>query len=134
MEMPERLSIEVMAIYTAGFFDGEGCCGLYLSKGHYKPVITITNTNRFVLYSIQRSISLGEVYNKTGGKANWKAAYQLQFPRDHMAKFCKLILPYVILKKRQVELMLQFLDTTDEQVTQREAIRQELSALNSRGC
>lgn len=127
-------SLDRMAIYTAGFFDGEGCCGLYVeSNGRYKPVIVISNTSRDVLYVIQRSISLGDVYEKKVQKTNWKPAYQLYFPEAHMVKFCKLILPYVILKKRQVELMLQFFNTTKEQVAEREVIREEMCLRNKRG-
>lgn len=132
---PSTINKEAMAIYTAGFFDGEGCCGLYALKGnYYKPVITISNTNRFVLYSIQRSLELGDIYDKSVQKANWKSAYQLLIRRNQMVKFCELILPYSIVKRRQLELMLQYFDTNEDQLMQREEIRLEMTELNKRGC
>lgn len=119
--------------YTAGFFDGEGSCCLTVNKNYYQPYIEIANTSRETLFAIQRAISLGDVREKSGVPAHHKRQYSLKFPRNHMVKFCKMILPYVKLKKRQLELMVKFLETTEDQVTEREAIREEMTALNKRG-
>lgn len=121
-----------MIKYVAGFFDGEGCCGFFSSGKYHQPHIEIGNTHREVLIAIQKAVQLGEVQLQKQRKASWKPMFVLRFPKQHIAKFCKLIIPYTIIKKQQLELMIKYLDESTTE-SEREIIRDEMSILNKRG-
>lgn len=150
---------DVEAAYIAGFFDGEGTCGSHLQQkrnctyvNSYATSVAIVNTNRGILEWIQKTSGLGLIYNKPRAKAQHRPAYSLDMPEHHVVKFLKMVQPYVKLKARQVELVLELklmekgrdkhgLDArfarltvwTDEQQARRAAINLELSELNKRG-
>ncbi len=98
--------------YIAGFFDGEGCVYMqaYYKKGKYEKQprctmqISITQKNRTVLDTIQ------EIY---GGTISDKGhCMVLRFTgKNTMYKFLSAIYPFVIEKKKDVELALEFVDT-----------------------
>lgn len=98
--------------YIAGFFDGEGCVYMqaYYKKGKYEihprctMQISITQKNVIVLQEIQK------IYGGTiSDKGNCMV---LRFTgKDKMYKFLSAISPYVIEKKKDVMLALQFIET-----------------------
>lgn len=134
--------------YIAGFFDGEGSCGLALGKYNtrtgiqsYQPNATITNTDKEILLFIQKALGLGFMDSGTQQKQHWKMSHKLWLPQHHLVKFLTLILPYLRLKRRQAELVIEFCslkadykDISLEQQARRAAIYVELSELNKRGC
>ena len=104
-------------LYLAGFFDGEGYVSVSVlkhkwSQGFYVDLRAgIGNTNRDVLVWIQRVTKLGKVWKhqKKGNRRlqhHWVTS-NLQDTR----KFLKLILPYLKVKKKTVELALKYLDS-----------------------
>lgn len=135
--------------YIAGFFDGEGHCGLTKSNASTNSVrihVVITNTNRDALMWIYRTIGLGMLDEQSKGNLRHKKVYDLRFPASHRVKFLKLIQPFLKIKKRQVELMLEFCETckaeipqemgtslTTSQIIRRNEIIEEFKALNTRG-
>lgn len=137
--------------WIAGFFDGEGHCGLSLlhsvkamNQG-YSPNVTIANTSREILMTIYRIVGLGQLRDTVKATAVAKRSYRLDFPIPHQLKFLKLILPFLKLKKRQAELVIEYHETckviktsigsqlTQEQVKHREEIYLMLKALNVKG-
>jgi hypothetical protein len=134
--------------YIAGFFDGEGHCGLAsgtVKRLHhnrsYQPNVKIVNTNQQVLLDISKTIGLGYLDSGKQQKEHWKRSYALWFPQDHIVKFLRMVLPHLRLKLRQAELLIEFCETlkaeskqlTEEQITRRREIYNELAALNQRG-
>lgn len=123
--------------YIAGFFDGEGHCGvsLQVSKTYrsYHCNVLVTNTNREVLDWMQKTLQLGFVKIAKPAKAHHKVSYRLEFPKLHIVKFLGFVLPYLKVKKRQAELMIQFCAIDFEQRDLQRSIHSELSELNKRG-
>jgi len=122
MKELKRIS-EQDAIYLAGFFDGEGCVGIYQrSAGNSGPgaknpnisaLLSICNTNFAVLQHIVNSCGgwVTTLPRKCAPKLNG-GARQKQWrwsagPRE-TAHILAAILPYLIVKRDQAELALQF--------------------------
>lgn len=98
--------------YIAGFFDGEGCATILHGGGANRNCIqkrvSICNTNRDILLQIQRILGFGSLYEKKRDNKKHKTLYDLVFLQDQIPVFLALILPYVRLKKRQVEILLEY--------------------------
>ena len=138
---------ETTKAYIAGIFDGEGTCCLALSKTTqlhhsqcYQPNVCISNTSKSLLESIRRDLWLGLVDDGRQEKEQWKRGYKLYFRQHQIVPFLALILPYLRLKKRQAELLIEFCSlkargtqVTDEAIARRRAIYNELAELNKRG-
>lgn len=129
------------AAYIAGFFDGEGHCSLsfhranYELRGHirYALSVGITNTNRDILAWMQRELRLGMISARSKEKAIHKVAYELSFPRHHTQKFLMAILPYLRMKKKQAELMLEYLALDNDENPRSGEISDAMLALNKKG-
>ena len=108
----ETLS-EVEKAYLAGFIDGEGCITLKLYSRKWKnerqyvtAKITVTNAHRdviaFVGYVFNRKITEEKRYN-------WKTAWRVQIDRlEDVREIIKYLLPYLKVKRKQAELLLEF--------------------------
>jgi hypothetical protein len=116
-------------IWCAGFFDGEGCIGFY---GHHVQLhIRVTQKVREPLLALQELFG-GGVY--TQAKAyQWccNSAYEARYVLESL-------LPYLVVKKAQAELALQFLRVTRsgthytlQEQEQRNAIVTEFRELRS---
>lgn len=145
------MASETDLAWVAGFFDGEGHCGLAIwaaavqKNPAYKSNVDITNTNREILMTIYRIVGLGALSDTVKGTVKKKRPYALYFPNLHQVKFLKLILPYLKLKKRQAELMIEYHEQckcnmtqfektlTSEQILRRAEIYDEMKALNAKG-
>ena len=147
--------------YAAGFFDGEGCVSyscIHRSESR-TPIekrkrrgsgtnycewivrLTLSNTNLDVLLAFQDTWGGNVRANLPNGR-NCKIIHQWIVLGYAAETFCYDILPYMIVKKRQVELFLEFRATvnskerhrlTEEIHQKRLAIGQEIINLNSRG-
>lgn len=108
--------------YVAGFFDGEGCIGIYYrNKGskcsRYKSgfktpcwvrSVAILNTDLRVLKKIHKSLGYGTINKNRIGKKNIKDTFVLRFgSRGDINKFLTYILPKLETKKRQAQIMLR---------------------------
>lgn len=129
--------------WIAGFFDGEGHCGMQSTLTKYGYVyhlnVTIINTNLETLKLIQNLLGLGFIESKNVYNPKHKTGYHLDFPMHHLGKFLEAIQPYVITKARQIELVLEYYKElrgkalNDEISDRRKKIYHEISALNQRG-
>ncbi len=93
--------------YLAGFFDGEGSCGIYLgSQGGYRSYyakVSIGQNGRTVLEAIQEKYH-GMIHLNGPRGSRWQVDCQ------NATRFLRDIQPYVIEKRRIVELVLSFMD------------------------
>jgi predicted transcriptional regulator len=93
--------------YLAGVFDGEGYVGVNVMQGGYMGVrLSVTNNNRGVLELFQQQFDgrIATPNAKGAGGASW--TWQLYGPKAIV--FLKSIQPFVVIKKPQVDLAVQF--------------------------
>lgn len=154
------LSTEELA-YMAGIVDGEGSISLVRTLQHHRSVIkrnSRSNGNphpgiseRLVL-TVAVGMTAGVIPNwlheEFGGRLNyrvnknpkWKNRWDWLASSQIGSEFLKAVLPYLILKKRQAELAIQFQDARIpglpiemEQRLVDEATYDEMRRLNSKG-
>lgn len=130
--------------YMAGLIDGEGY--IALKRDHtagcvtYAPVVRITNTSLEMLYWVQGRFGGYVGHNKMSGNGKWKESYYWTVHHAKAASFLSIILPYLVVKRKQAELVIQHYETntprkkpSEELALRRETIREELHKLNRRG-
>lgn len=123
--------------YVAGLFDSDG----YIT---YKDV-GVTQTRKEIIEALQQ-IWGGSIYERKMKKSLHKTAYEWHCPAENIIDLLTTIIPYLMLKRRQAELVCEYRTTiptegnhpakagTPEEIKQyREQIKEELSALNKRG-
>ena len=103
-------------VYLGGFFDGEGCihvgkdCDARSAHGaRHQLVVQVVQTSEYPLDRYMRRWG-GTIFHRTrpqkeGHNLVW--AWRL-FKKEGCKRFCDDILPYVIIKKPQIELCLEF--------------------------
>lgn len=99
--------------YVAGYFDGEGNvrCKAAPSRPDYVLTgLSWSNTHRESLEMIQEFIGCGNMQKKK--KSNkYRSGYQLNVQRrDDVLRVGKAMLPYLIVKREQMEKMLAFIE------------------------
>jgi len=138
--------------YSAGFFDGEGCCTITSTKAsatrraYHRPRVAVVNT----VYA-----SLLQYYKRWGGSI-CKVSHSENKHKDcyiwsiysarKVKRFIIDILPYLRIKRKQALLLLAFCDTGDwrgggdgyrilspEIREKRERIKEEMMQLNKKG-
>ena len=140
--------------YIAGFFDGEGTVSLIYTKRRawrsdsnkhvfgFKFVVGIANTHLPILEKFQKQFFGDICKNFTPRKKTHKQVFAWKIcSADRQHHFLRTISPFVVVRKRQVELGLAYLDTSvspghrlsNEAWTKRIEIFQELRKFNQRG-
>jgi len=122
---------ETEKAYIAGLIDGEGTIGVHKGKGAcLTPRVQIANTNIPILTWLLEKIGTGYVH---------RTEYETAF--YDVKPLLTATLPYLKIKKRQAELVMEFVDLRlsrskwFDQFTQREIeIREELRKLNMKPC
>lgn len=141
---------ELQLAYLAGFVDGEGHITALKTKSKrvdwndsYSPDFGLTNTNREILEHVRKLTGFGNIKSKSKGKPNWKPAWELDFDAIETQILLERLLPYLIVKKRQAELLLELMNkkmklgsrrviSVDEQV-EKDLLYEEIRELNKRG-
>lgn len=138
--------------YAAGLFDGEGSVSIAYSLGgrdktkrYHSLHVSLTSTTPEMLEWLKANFG-GPIITQRKAQAGWKLASRWQISGKHAAEFLALIEPYLVLKRPQVAVALNFRQTlrgyngqfgreplTPEIEAQRELLRQELLQLNRRG-
>ena len=100
--------------YTAGFFDGEGCVNIarYLKRGrpYHCLAIIFTNTDFQVLDWLHQRWG-GYLTKPTQDSPRHRPVRNLRFSAGPALPLLRAMLPYLIIKKSQVEIALEFIDS-----------------------
>ena len=139
--------------YFAGILDGEGCFCLHSHtakpsfRGHiYACAIHVGNTDIRLLQWIADRFG-GRVFAEQRQNAKWKDVWRWYARTDDMDVWLPAVLPYLIIKRDQAELLMAYRKTlppkarthrstgatTDAVKQQRAQIHANLAMLNKRG-
>jgi len=106
--------VEEDLAYGAGFFDGDGNIYVRKRKGKkeiwnstYSIATSIGNTNKDVIIWLKDKFG-GGIRNHIKQKDYHKQAYQWRISDKKSYNFLKLVYPYLILKKYQAKLSIEF--------------------------
>ena len=103
--------------WAAGFFDGEGSVIVELSKekdcvhGYRTSLhanVTQTSLPCLQLFMERFGGSITTSENRTPNGRRWSVQYRWVVRNENAAAFLRLIAPYVIVKKEQVDVALQY--------------------------
>lgn len=89
-------------IYYAGFFDGEGCVSCITGSSIPLPSVMIGNTDEKPIQELHKEFG-GSRSNRKVKEGN-KPFYDLFFSGKKVVPILEALLPFVRMKKRQVEL------------------------------
>ena len=142
-------------VWLAGFIGGEGYIGITFQRkkethyqsasARYHPYLIITNNNSEILNDIKNFIGSGYIYKLS---RNYKQKQSFQYKLTEMKSLkhlLRLIQPYVCLKQKQCDLLLDFINLRQKtkriygpfrgvtSYTKEEEIYQKLLNLNRRG-
>lgn len=130
--------------YLAGIFDGEGHFSIVLYRALRKhfPIVGVMNTDEGLMQWLSENYG-GAIYHRKSpsNKAHWKARFEWRIYSAAIDRLIPAMLPFMVIKRRQAELLLRFRATfqqpvrrpiSDELFATREAIRTELLATNDR--
>jgi len=140
----KRVLTPTEAAYLAGIVDGEGTLSVWKEKRpanvagvRYKCTFTIAQASWEFLERMREMTGNGTVQKSNAGwKPHHKQVYTLTFKSHATQWVLPQILPYLIRKRRQGELVMQFyktLTTRRQGIAGREAIYEECHELNRRG-
>jgi hypothetical protein len=127
--------------YLAGIIDGEGTITLNKHKqGTYSAFIIVASTNRPLIDWIQQISGYGQIYAGKPRKANHKVVYTWKVCKNENSfGFLNRIKPYLVIKKRQADLLWEYLTNKRKRNNTRKysdrdhQIFAELAILNKRG-
>lgn len=127
-------------IYVAGIIDGEGCLIISRSnRGNYMNYygrIHVKNTDTNLMDWLVEKFGGNIHVNNPADSVRHSVAYSWYFSGDarDKEKFLLAIMPYLIVKKRQAKVLLEFFRMTGEKnPAKRESLYQQNIALNRRG-
>ena len=94
--------------WCAGLFDGEGCFSIYSRNISYDMQASMQMTRGETVKAFHRFIDCGNISFRPTTNPKWKNLYRWQAFGSDVAKVAKLLLPYLITKKDQAELIIEF--------------------------
>jgi LAGLIDADG endonuclease len=134
--------------WLAGFFDGDGYVGIIRtrnasssSKWYLRLKVNFTNKDALTLCLIASKFGVPNPLLKETDKYKSKV-YELSLTGPRVVDFLEVIKDHVVIRRKQVELALEFASTmlvgsgnryTDAQLEKGLHIRNEISALNGAG-
>jgi hypothetical protein len=139
------------AAYIAGIFDGEGTITINRTKQEqyhnwsYTPNCFVTNTNEELLHWLRNSTRVGRISESDRyRKENHKRAYRWKLYTKEVRQLLEAIQPFLVIKKRQAEIILEFLPTmrynanqfhpyTEQELEKKLELYYEIANLNQRG-
>lgn len=109
--------------YLAGIIDGEGCIhiGYYFNKSvnrsTYHTSIEVTSTDMPLIEWLETNFGgKSSIYTfKQTPKNSRKKVFRWKITGDALTYICRLILPYIIIKKPQIEIMIKMRETFYDQ-------------------
>ena len=106
--------------YLAGIIDGEGSiyignfsCNPKTGSPYYQTNMEVTNTDKALIDWLLENIGgrFNHYTEKQTPKNSRKAVYRWIVSGDLLTHLCHLLLPYLIIKKRQCEIMIKMRKT-----------------------
>lgn len=149
--MSESIVNELSLDYLAGFFDGEGCCGLLKCKNgqtiYYKPYISFTNTDLNLMKFLKQTLEQYKIQmscQERKEQSNNKSFIQLtSWNISSALNFSNIMKDKCFIKRKQLELLKEYCESRNKinpkrrawkRYTERELnIFKELKSLNHRG-
>ena len=104
--------------YIAGIMDGEGSIGFQRTKdnkgnNHIYPRVYVCNTHKPLLLFIKKLYNGNfHIQSASSSKKMKKELYRLSFNLKDMTKILKDIKPFLLIKRKQANLCLEFINTT----------------------
>lgn len=143
IQISESLS-EIELGYIAGILDGEGSIHICRSHGYFLPRVGISNTYKPLIAWLKRKIGCDYIHVfKYGYNTHKRPCYYLSFEnRQKITALLKTLLPYLIVKRRHAEIMLEYLSLRQQNLSkgqnrvyteQELALYFKLKKLNRRG-
>lgn len=131
--------------YLAGLLDGEGCITAVARKSvgrgnSYRTDVTIANTCKKVTDWLLKNFG-GAVYTRTFKETRYKTAYNWYMDPKEILSLLPKVIPFLVVKKSQAELMLEFRNLIQEHnlqlskkvVDKRRRIANRFRKLNKKG-
>lgn len=106
--------LETEAAWLAGIIDGEGCISLFRRSTYYVPAVKISNTNEKLINKCKQILDDADIqycvrYSDRGERKNAKPAWELTLEsRPRVIAVLNLVLPYLVAKTEQAELVLDW--------------------------
>lgn len=111
---------ETVAAYMAGILDGEGSLSIGNYSGnrkngdkHFQVNISVSSTDKPLIDWIYDTFGgyRGEYTPKQMSRNGRKQVYRWQCSSDRLRHICEITLPYLIIKKRQAEILIEMRKT-----------------------
>jgi hypothetical protein len=146
-DRPLSLSI-AEAAYIAAFIDGEGTISIRQFKRksmvggiRYNSVVEMNNTDVGVMQYLRLLIGPARYGIHKQEKSGCKRCYRFYIPSNVQRWLLETILPYLVIKKKQAEIVIEFLGLLgnkkygeeDSNLEQRKKLYNEVHQLNHRG-
>lgn len=93
--------------YIAGIIDGEGCI-IATSDPKVTFHVGVVHTSTRLLNYLQKTTNSGSVYNATPSTLGSKPVYEWRVGSDDASCLLLMLLPYLIVKKEEAEVALEF--------------------------
>jgi len=144
---------QVEKSYWAGFIDGEGSIMItkHFSKDGfhkcptYQVRLDVAITNEKLMKELKMFAGCGWLCKRTFKKENQKDAYYWGCKSDKAVEFLKELLPYIKLKRKQIELVIKFQENKNspnrkggklrplskKEINYRESMRLKLQKINA---
>lgn len=114
---------ERQLIYLAGIIDGEGT--FYIGR-KFNHRIVVVNTDERIIRWLRDNIG-GLVYSRKNVKnPTWKIKYEWIIERAKVTEITKAILPFLVGKKEQAEVMIKFRESFTRTRGNRKSVPKEI--------
>jgi hypothetical protein len=147
LTVPVIVLTETQAAYLAGLLDGEGHITIIKSRrsgglhkgNHYAYARMSIGITHDVLVEMQAEYGFGKIYHLKSRNKKHKNLISWSISSNIMRAVLPQVLPYLRVKKKQAELVLQYLslakrrDRTQKYRDDVDAIHSEIRSLNKRG-
>lgn len=133
-----------LILYLAGFFDGEGCISntphhfkvKEKEYKYFKPSIQIYNTHKKIMEFISAILDFYQIDHGAyfTEKGRWNPVYTIKIRnKEGIKNFIVLVRDFLICKKEQSCLMLQFIEKGNLVNNETLELSRKLSSLNTKG-
>lgn len=136
--------------YVAGLFDGEGCFVIYKAsvgsknrlRDYYLTGNAVIEIREELIVDLLKEKYDGSKLKKKARKVNHSDTYVWKVKGTKLKKFIEKVYPFLILKKQQAGVMLEFLKirenkyskkVTNEEIELQLILKDKMNSLNKKG-